>query len=181
MPYAVSHIIVPILLLSLFRDYCVKNKQKFPLHYVLIGGIAGVIPDLDVGVFYVLSFFGYTLDSIHKVFTHNFTLVLIFIILGLIAYYSGVKGKGGIGKHHLQWYMIFYLIAFGIFTHVVLDGIVWGVIAPFYPFSSYQIGVDLVGSLPNDWQRTIVASVEAIMLVFWLVYMEVKHKISDFI
>ena len=180
MPYAVSHVLVPILLLSLFRDFFVKDKKKFPLHYVLIGGVAGVLPDLDVAAFYIMSFFGFTMEQVHKVFTHNIFLILLFVVLGLVFYYSGIKGKG-LGKHHLQWHMIFYVIAFGVFTHLVLDWIVWGTIAPFYPFSSYQIGLDLVGSFPVAWQKTLVASAEAVLLIAWLIYMEVKHKISDFI
>ncbi len=37
------------------RLFCQKQKT-FPLHYVLIGGIAGLLPDLDIAVFYIFSF-----------------------------------------------------------------------------------------------------------------------------
>ena len=48
MPYAVTHVLVAIILAEIIRDYIVKDKKKFPLHYILIAGIAGLLPDVDV-------------------------------------------------------------------------------------------------------------------------------------
>ena len=45
MPEAVTHILIPILLVALFRDFYWKKRNKgknnFPLHYVLIAGLGG--------------------------------------------------------------------------------------------------------------------------------------------
>ena len=81
MPQAVSHVLIPVILLSLFRDYFIKDKSRFPLHYVIIGGAAGLIPDIDMAVYYVLSFFGFTVQEIHRTFSHNIFVVILFILL----------------------------------------------------------------------------------------------------
>jgi len=49
MPQAVTHILAPILLVSIFRDFCLRKKDKkhFSLHYVLIAGLGGILPDID--------------------------------------------------------------------------------------------------------------------------------------
>tara|TARA_Y100000034_G_scaffold125404_1_gene174896 strand:- start:851 stop:994 length:144 start_codon:yes stop_codon:yes gene_type:complete len=47
MPYAVTHVLVAIIVAELLRDYW----KKFNLHYVLIAGIGGLLPDIDIIVF----------------------------------------------------------------------------------------------------------------------------------
>jgi len=178
MPQAVTHILIPIILLSLFRDYVVKNKKSFPLHYVLIGGIAGLLPDIDVAVYYVLSFFDFSFNEVHRIFSHNIFVVLLFLLLGFLVY--GLKNKG-FGKHHLKLSTIFFVISFGIFVHLLLDGIVQGEIILFYPFLNYNISLNLIKFVPIAWQNTIIPVIDAVLLTTWLIYMEVKHKISDFI
>jgi len=178
MPQAVTHVLIVIVLLSLFRDYCVKNKEKFPLHYALIGGVAALIPDIDVAVYYVLSFFGFTIDQVHRTFSHSFLLVGLFLLAGLIA--LGFKSRE-LGRHHLKLSTIFFVIAFGILIHLVLDATLAGSIMPLYPVSNYSMGLNLVTIFPNAWEGSIIPSLDAVLLVFWLIYMEVKHRISDFI
>lgn len=181
MTQAVTHVLVPIILLSLFRDLFFKTKsqrEKFPLHYVLIGGLAGLLPDIDVAAYYILSFFGYPLSEVHRTFSHNLFVVLAFIILGVILF--SYKNKS-LGRHHLKLHTIFFVVSFGVFTHLVLDMLLAGVIMPFYPLSNFAIGWNLVNYLPEAWRGSIVPSLDAFLLVLWLVYMEVKHRISDFI
>ncbi len=60
MPFAVTHILVPILILEVFRNIFFKDHKKFPRYYILIAALGGVLPDFDIGVFYVLYFFGFS-------------------------------------------------------------------------------------------------------------------------
>ena len=55
MPYAVTHILIALIVADVIRDYVVKNKKKFTLHYVLIAGIAGLLPDADTIIYLVLN------------------------------------------------------------------------------------------------------------------------------
>ncbi len=178
MPQAVTHILIPIILLSLFRDYFIKNKKTFPLHYVLIGGLAGVLPDIDVAVYYILSFFGFTLNEVHRTFSHNIFVVILFLLLGFLVYRFRNKE---LGKHHLKLSTIFFVVSFGVFIHLLLDGIVQGGIILFYPFWDYTFNLNLIRFAPIAWQDTIIPVIDAVLLTSWLIYMEVKHKISDFI
>jgi len=180
MVQAVTHILIPLILASLFRDWFFKGKkkEKFPLHYVLIAGIAGILPDLDIAVYYVLSFFGFTLSQVHRTFSHNLFIPLIFILLGFL--FMGFKNKG-LGRHHLKLSGIFFAIAFGIIIHLLLDMTVAGFIMPLYPILTYSIGLNLINVFPIAWRNSIIPSIDAILLVLWIIYIEWKHKISDFI
>jgi membrane-bound metal-dependent hydrolase YbcI (DUF457 family) len=178
MPQAVTHFLVVVILLELFREFFVKNKKSFSIQYVFIGGLAGLLPDLDIAVYYVLSFFGFTIQEVHRTFLHNLFVPLIFVLLGLLFY--NFKSKG-LGKHHLRLRNIFFVIAFGTFIHLLLDATISGVIMPFYPLSNYAIGLNLIGLLPSAWQSTILPTLDAVMLILWMVYLEIRHKISDVI
>jgi membrane-bound metal-dependent hydrolase YbcI (DUF457 family) len=182
MPNAVTHVLIVIILLSLYRDifFKGKKKEKFPLHYVLIGGIAGILPDLDVAIFYILSFFGFTLKELHRTFSHNVFVVLFFTIVGIIFLLSNFKNKE-LGRHHLKLHNIFFVISFGILIHLILDISISGIIRPFYPLSDYSMGFSLIKLLPDAWESSFVPSLDAALLVLWLIYMEIKHKVSDFI
>ncbi len=175
MPYAVTHVLVVLILLELFRDYFVKNKKAFPAHYLFIGAIASLSPDLDFIVYYILYSFNPQIE-IHRIFTHNIFIPLIFLGLAGISY--KFKSKE-LGERHLKLRNIFLVIAFSIFIHLILDVIIAGSIIPFYPFSEYLIGLNLIGLFPLKLQNSILASVDAALLILWLIHLECKHKISS--
>lgn len=176
MPHAVTHFLLTVILLELFRDLFFKDKKLFPVHYVFIGGLAGLLPDLDIAIYYVLSFFGFTMQEVHRTFSHNLFFPLLFVILGLLFY--KFKNKE-LGEHHLKLKNIFFVIAFGIFIHLLLDSIISGGIMPFYPISNYSFGLNLIGLVPSPWQDTIMPTIDAVLLILWMIYLEMKHRISD--
>ena len=93
MPNAVTHILIPIVILELIRDYVIKDRKKFPLHYILIGGIAGLLPDIDVAVYWIINIFvKIPLNEVHRTFSHTLFLPLLFLILGLLTF--KVKNSG---------------------------------------------------------------------------------------
>lgn len=58
MPLAVTHVLLTIILVDLFRDYIMKNHKKYlTLHTIMIAGIAGLLPDIDIPLFWLLNFF----------------------------------------------------------------------------------------------------------------------------
>lgn len=177
MPQAVTHFLTPVLLLELFRHFFVKNKKNFPLYYVFIGGLAGLIPDLDIAAYYILSFFGFTLQEIHRTFLHTLFIPLIFLIFSILFYKVKIKK---LEKKNLALSKIFLVIAFGTFIHLLLDATIAGFIMPFYPFSTFPVGLNLINLFPAQWQSTIIPTLDAVMLIFWLIHLEIKHKISDF-
>ncbi len=180
MPQAVTHVLIALIIGSFIRDYYIKNKdrKKFPLHYILILGIAGLLPDIDVAVYWILYWFGFAYSEVHRPFTHNLFFPIVFIAISFIT----LKWKNKeLGRHHLKIHTIFLMIALGIFIHLFLDAAVAGSIMPFYPFSDFKIGNNFVSNLPQPLNSIFFPSLDAALLVLWLIYIEWKHKISDFI
>ncbi|MAF50819.1 MAG: hypothetical protein CMH64_01885 [Nanoarchaeota archaeon] len=170
MPLAVTHVLIPLVLADIFRDHFAK--KKFNLHYVVIAGLAGILPDIDVVAFWVINLFkSVPLNDIHRTFTHSLIFPLIFLILAFLVTNIEVK------KLKLKY--VFFAIAFGSLFHLILDGTLSGVIMPFYPFSLVNFGLDLI---PHDkFGGTFFTGLDAILLVIWLVHEEINHKISDYI
>ena len=178
MPSATTHIIIALILGSLYRDLFIKNKKQFPLHYILIFGIGAILPDLDIAVFWLLYWFGFTLNEVHRTFSHNLFFPLILFIFALISW--KYKNKE-FGKHHLKLHTILIMLGFGVLIHLLLDATLAGYIMPFYPISQFTIGIIFVNFLPYALQQLFFPCLDAALIILWLVYLEWKHKISDFI
>lgn len=169
MPFAVTHILLTIILVDLYRDYITKHKKYFTLHTVFIAGIAGLLPDIDIPLNWILNFFG--ANIVHGTITHTPIFGLVFLIPGFVLW----RHK----KHKEAVY--FFAICFGIFLHIFLDyffssdyrgGIIF-----FYPFSNVTYGLNLLQNISLD----LFAAIDAIILLLWLWHEEIRHKISDFI
>lgn len=178
MPNAVTHFLIPVILVELFRYFFVKNKKSFPIHYVFIAGIAGLFPDFDIAIYYVLSFFGFSYSEIHRTFLHTLFIPLIFLF-STIPFYKFKSKK--LGEHHLRLKNMFLVFAFGVFIHLLLDATIDGTIMPFYPLFDFTIGLNLMALFPSFWQNTIISVLDAGFLILWMVSLEVRHKISEFI
>ncbi|MBR9699623.1 metal-dependent hydrolase [Candidatus Woesearchaeota archaeon] len=169
MPYAVTHVLLTIIVIDLYRDYIAK-KGSISLHTVLIGGIAGLLPDIDILADWILSFFGY--GVMHGTITHTPWFALLFLIPGLVFQHRREKKKA----------MLYYVISFGVFFHLFLDwflgggyhlGVMW-----LYPFSFWTHKIHLLNMF--GWNH-VPAALDALILILWLWHEEVKHKIKDFI
>lgn len=183
MPEAVTHILVPLIIMSLIRDYVLSKNAKahFPLHYVFIAGLAGALPDIDIGLSVILKLFGITNWWIHKTFTHSLFFSLIFFT-GFLIFNSARKPIHlcTIRKHSLRISTICLMISFGTLTHILLDSLAGEMAYFFYPFSMHDYGLNLFALTGLPWATT-AALLDGILLILWLAYLEFKHKISDFI
>ncbi len=168
MPQAVVHVLFTIIAIDLFRDHFLKNKQLLPLHYVFIGGIAGILPDIDIPLYWILNkFLGYNVPWFHRVFTHTFLFVILFLSMSLIFYDLNKK-----------YSKIFAIVTFGVLFHIFLDWFFIGGVAPLYPFSDTVYSLNLLGRLDIP---LVMEGLEAVVLLAWLWHEEKTHKISDFI
>ena len=180
MPTAVTHILLPILLVALFRDFYIRkrDKRKFPLHYVLLAGLGGILPDIDFVLVWIYGFLGFSTDGIHRTITHSFIFPLVFLIL----FMALIKIKyPQLGRHKLTLSKISLMLFIGIVIHLSLDASLSGPLSIFYPFLDIGIGSNIFYLLPTSLQGLFFATLDGILLVLWLIYLEVKHKISDFI
>jgi membrane-bound metal-dependent hydrolase YbcI (DUF457 family) len=179
MPHAVTHVLIAIILLDIIRDHVLKKKHrmKFPLHYLLIVGIAGLLPDIDIVIYWIVNIISNVpLSEVHRTFTHTIFFPIIFVVAGLVTW--KVKSKF-LARHKMRLNTVFFIIALGTFIHLVLDATLSGVIMPIYPLNTMALGLNLVQLTP--WPDTILPAIDAILLLGWLAHEEVKHKISDFI
>ena len=178
MAQAVLHILLPLILLSLFKDYYDKtHKRKFSLRYVLIGGLAGILPDIDFIFLWITSFTKNPINY-HGTITHSLIFPIFFFILFLI--FKNTKLEIKAKKQNLKWSTIFLVIFFGVLIHIILDLLFHPSSFPFYPLA-INLGINLKNFIPEQLYSLLIPTIDAILFIFWLIYLELKHKISDFI
>jgi len=161
MALAVTHIILTIVAIDLYRDYIAG--KKFPTKYVLIGGIAGLLPDIDIPVGWIYNLLTGSTGSFHGTITHSMVIPIIIAVGALLAY--EVAKKPNIG-------LLLGVTAFGWFFHLILD-CVFNPYMIFLPFSAL--------ACPFNISQEIVVGVDAVILILWLVHEEWYHKIRDYI
>ncbi len=84
-------------------------------------------------------------------------------------------------RHKLGLSKILLVLAIGISTHIFLDSILGEQAFFFYPFLLNDYGINLASFLSKELQDLFFPTLDGALLVVWLVYLELKHKISDFI
>ena len=170
MPYAVTHVLLTIILVDLFRDYFMKKRHKryLTLHTIFIAGVAGLLPDMDI-------FLGWIFNSellIHGGIFHTPLFGLIFLIPAIILW----KQR----KNKIAVY--FFIITFGILFHIFLDYLLGGAnhygIMPFWPLSTMRFNINMLSMIGL---KQVPMILDAVILLGWLWHEEIKHKIKDFI
>ena len=163
MALAVTHLLVAIVILDFFRHY-VFGLKKFPRYLVVIGGIAGLAPDLDIPLGWIVHQITGKAVNYHGQFTHSLFFVVLFLMIGVVRQYQ--KDKTGAA--------IFYVIAAGWFIHLPLDCIFHGGNNFLWPISA------MLSFCPAWFTDLQAMSIDAILLVIWLVHEEVHKKIKDY-
>jgi membrane-bound metal-dependent hydrolase YbcI (DUF457 family) len=149
----------------LTRDHLFKAKRRFlPNHYVLLAGLAGLIPDVDLPI----SIFLFGSTEAHRLLTHSIWFPLIFFSGFLISYFF-VKKR--------SYYKIFLMLFVGFSIHILLDSTLSGTVCLFCPFNGVMYGLN---ALPVSNTILVYASIDALLLFFWLIHEELEHKISDY-
>ena len=175
MPYAVTHVILTIVIADIYRDYF--SKKKFPMTYVFIAGIAGLLPDLDIPIGWAASFLLGANYSFHRLYTHSLFYSIIFFIAGLV-FLLMRNGKCRIFRWNVSSTMLmmfFFALSFGWFMHIALD---CGLAADGY--------LNLIPSIPltfcpHPFSNEALLGIDAIILVLWLFHEQWKHEIKDYI
>lgn len=167
MPLAVTHVLLTIIAIDIFRDYILKKKKLIPLNYIFIGGVAGLLPDIDIPVFWLLNIFKFNVQWFHGTFTHIFLIPLTILIASLVAY-----------RYNKKVGILFGIISFGYAFHIFLDFLFYGCnLSPFWPFFTSNFN----GLTPYLNIPKFEMGLDAFLLLGWLWHEEIKHKISDFI
>ncbi len=174
MPLAVTHVLISVILVGLYRDYVTKHKKYFTLHTLFIAGFFGLLPDIDYPIRMVTNLLNLNVPWLfqHGGITHTPFFALLFLIPGFVF----LKKK----QHKISMY--FFVAAFAIMLHLLLDyligggrfeGIMW-----LFPFTLQGWKIHLLSYFS---MKEIPIALDALLLLGWLWHEEVKHKISDFI
>ena len=174
MPYAVAHVILTIVIADIYRDYIAK--KRFPMIYVLIAGIAGLLPDMDIPASWVFNLVFGTNFNFHRVYTHSLFYAIVFFLISMLFLFIR-KEKYKIIKFvlHKQAIVIFFLaMSFGWFMHIALD---CTLAADGY--------LNLIPTIPlkfcpNPFSNEALVGFDAIILVLWLVHEQYRHDIKDY-
>ncbi|MBI2665804.1 metal-dependent hydrolase [Candidatus Woesearchaeota archaeon] len=166
MALAVTHIILTIIVLDFFRHY-VFGKKAFPRYLLVIGGIAGLLPDIDIIMTWGYNFLTGRSVSLHGTFTHSLFWPILFLIVGVSFHYLKQK----------NWSKICYVTSVGLFFHIILDCLYGGYKTFFWPFSQNVISS---GFCPQWGIHSYAASIDAIILVLWLVHEELHQMVKDY-
>src|SRR3989338_5569956 len=163
MALAVTHILVTIVALDLLRHY-LFGKHKFPRYLIVVGGIAGLGPDIDIVFTWFYNLFSATPVDLHGAFTHSFFWMVLFLGFGITAQYFKKKMLAGIA----------YVLAASWLSHLLLDCLYGGYKTFFWPISV------VTGFCPQWGISPYAAEIDAIILVLWLVHEELHHYIKDY-
>jgi len=172
MPLALTHFIVTVVILTLLREH-LNKKHYFPIHYVFLGGLAGLIPDIDIAVFWILSFFNYNMIE----FSHNLLFLFSFLVL---AFATRNLKSFKFRDAQIHFHKLFFVVFLAVLIHLILDIFSIGGITIFYPFSSYLLSFPITNLLPLELRGLFFPTLDAVLLIFWICYLEYKHKISSF-
>ena len=174
MPYAAAHVIITIVIADIYRDYI--SKKKFPMIYVLIAGIAGLVPDLDIPASWLFNFVFGANFNFHRIYTHSLLYAIIFFSIGIVFLMLRKENhsllKWDVPKEAII--MFFFALSFGWFMHILLDCALAGDgylnLIPSIPLKS----------CPSPFSSDVLAGFDAVILVLWLVHEQWKHEIKDY-
>ena len=169
MALAVTHVLITIVVLDLLRHY-VFGKKHFPRYLIVVGGVAGLAPDFDIVISWIVSFFSSGNVDLHGVFSHSLTFVLLFGLIGII-FSSDYVFKHKADRR--KWSSIFFVIAFGWTMHLFLDCLYGG-------YKSFLWPLQIATNFCPQWGvQDHAASIDAILLILWIVHEEMHGYVRD--
>ena len=174
MPLAVTHVLASVVATGLYRDHVTKHKKYFTLHTVFLAGLFGLLPDIDIALRMIAAKIGFDVPLLlqHGGITHTPFFAALFFIPGF-ALWARKKHKIG---------MYFFVGAAMIMLHILLDYVLGGGnhegIMFLFPFMMNGWKIHLLGRLGL---KDVPMALDAVILLSWLWYIEVKHRITDFV
>ncbi len=149
MPFAVVHILIPILVLQFASRFFAKVKSVLTWKRLLIAGFFGAFPDADA----IISFFAGS--NLHRTFTHSYFAPLLVLVLAVVL---------------KKWRIGILFAGFGWFMHVTLDLLVSGTLPIFYPIETH-FGFRLLVENASGFANILTLILfDATVLAVWVLY-----------
>ncbi len=155
MAQAVTHVLIAIILVAIYRDY--YAKPKFSNFYILLAGFAGLLPDLDYPLHLMFPQYFYH-GQFHIMF------VPMILVLATIFLYAL--------KSDRKYYLASEILALGYILHFALDCMGGGY--------DYFAILPIMNYCPQLIAQKFWPAADAIILMLWLCYEYYGHKIREF-
>ena len=89
--------------------------------------------------------------------------------------------KGVCSLYQINVGAVLAIVAFGSLTHIVLDAVLSGYIRPLYPFFSIEVGTGLLDGIKPDLRQQLMATLDGLIFVFWIIYLALTKRIQRLI
>ena len=175
MPFAVTHVILTIVLVGLFRDFFMKHK--FSTSFLELAGFAGLLPDAGIVIDWLLAAFFNSSTSVHRLYTHSVIWAVLFAAIAVFVHFSAKKKQYNLFQYKIKKnsvVLIFAIIAFGWLIHILLDCMLAGT-------EHLTLIPGLPLTCPRAVSSNVLASFDAIILLAWLFWEQHKHRIIDYV
>jgi len=122
MPLAGAHIVITIVALAAIRKFL---NIRLSNRIILLGGIIGLLPDLDIPLAIVLNLIFGTSFYFHKIYTHALIIPLLLYLASVIVKKSNEKASVMILVAAIAWFMHLLLDCYFFLglTPTILPGI----------------------------------------------------------
>lgn len=171
MPLAVTHVIMTIVIVDLYRHYIAKNS--FSRAWVLLAGFFGLLPDADIPLSWLVSFVWSKPLWLHRTYSHAVIWAALFLVTALVVWWLPRKRYWSMQKKHVVLFFVMLCVGWG--SHVFLDCLFTGnERLSWIPF------VLPFNTCPKWATNDMLAGIDAMILLLWLGHEEVKHKIKDY-
>lgn len=190
MPLAVTHVLVSIVVFEILRDKSKRMQKLFSSKHVFLVGVASLMPDMDIPIFTALNALGVQIASPidHRIFFHNVWIPLGFLLFAAFFAFvwpalRGRKNRKYRQHHSTEFAKVFLLLAAGWLFHLALDAVLTGEVMPLYPISDYLLNWNLIGMFADATgvpQLTVLVSLDALLLLFWMWHEQFTHRIRDY-
>src|SRR3989344_462252 len=151
MALAVGHVIITMVLVEVVCNYLLKLNLSRRM--ILAGGIAGLLPDLDIPLSWGLSWVTGGKVYLHGGIIHTLIPVLILALVALVLWNKRVPRNARI---------LAAIIPAAWLLHLALDCAYGGYATLLFPFH--------IGNFCPQWDTSkYLLEIDAIMLVAWLI------------
>ncbi|MBI4149150.1 metal-dependent hydrolase [Candidatus Woesearchaeota archaeon] len=158
MATAVGHLIITMVLVELVCNYLLKLKLSRRM--ILAGGIAGLLPDLDIPLAWGLSWLTGERVYLHGGILHTLLPVLLSALVALALWNKRVPRSVRI---------IAAIIPAALLLHLALDCAYGGYATLLFPLHT--------GNVCPQWDTSkYLLETDAIMLVAWLIIEDIRRK-----
>ncbi|MFX0133218.1 MAG: metal-dependent hydrolase [Candidatus Hodarchaeota archaeon] len=155
MASVVFHIVFVLIILDFIRHYFI-GKKHFPKYLLIIGGLIGAFPDIDVPLGWIYNFLtGSTID-LHGMFTHSIIFPMIFLLMCIFFYF----------QKKINLTKIFFIIAVSWTIHLLLD-------CPFGGYGGYlwPLSINTSTFCIKIWKmRNYPYFIDGAFLLLWLIH-----------